>query len=144
MSFGFKCSGKEVFLHTVSVIQNTFEPPHDKTNKMASVPSEGSDQPGHSPSLIRVFASRIKKGSSVNWFHCYHTRCDNRHRILSHWFQLDYWFFELANQTQRYINFEYRKINSRCFSSKSIFYFFLPFENNIIKSISYEIIQNNQ
>ena len=26
----------------------------------------------------------------VNWFRCYHTRCDNRHRILSRWFQLDY------------------------------------------------------
>ena len=38
-----------------------FEPPHDKTIKMACVPSEGSDQPGHPPSLIRVFAVRIKK-----------------------------------------------------------------------------------
>ena len=84
------------------------------------------------------------ENSHFNWFRCYHTRCDNRHRILSRWFQLDYWFFELANQTQRYINFEYRKINNHCFSSKSIFYFLLPFENNIIKSISYEIIQNNQ
>ena len=34
------------------------EPPHDKTNKMAFVPSEDSDQPGHPPSLIRVFALR--------------------------------------------------------------------------------------
>ena len=33
----------------------TFEPPHDKTNKMACAPSEDSDQPGHPPSLIRVF-----------------------------------------------------------------------------------------
>ena len=32
------------------------EPPHDKTNKMAFAPSENSDQPKHSPSLIRVFA----------------------------------------------------------------------------------------
>ena len=32
------------------------EPPHDKTNKMVFVPSEDSDQPGHPPSLIRVFA----------------------------------------------------------------------------------------
>ena len=32
------------------------EPPHDKTNKMTFVPSEDSDQPGHPPSLIRVFA----------------------------------------------------------------------------------------
>ena len=35
-----------------------FEPPHDKTNKMTFVPSENSDQPGHPPSLIRVFAER--------------------------------------------------------------------------------------
>ena len=34
------------------------EPPHDKTNKMAFVPSEDSDQSGHPPSLIRVFAVR--------------------------------------------------------------------------------------
>ena len=30
------------------------EPPHDKTNKMACVPSEDSDQPGHPPSLISL------------------------------------------------------------------------------------------
>ena len=35
-----------------------FEPPHDKTNKFFFVPSEDSDQPGHPPSLIRVFAVR--------------------------------------------------------------------------------------
>ena len=36
------------------------ELPHDKTNKMAFAfaPSEDSDQPGHPPSLIRVFAVR--------------------------------------------------------------------------------------
>ena len=32
-----------------------YEPPHDKTNKMACAPSEDSDQPGHPPSLIRAF-----------------------------------------------------------------------------------------
>ena len=32
----------------------THRPPYDKTNKMACAPSEGSDQPGHPPSLIRV------------------------------------------------------------------------------------------
>ena len=31
------------------------EPPRDKTNKMTA-PSEDSDQPGHLPSLMRVFA----------------------------------------------------------------------------------------
>ena len=34
---------------------------HNKTNGMACVPSEDSDQPGHPPSLIRVFAVRMKK-----------------------------------------------------------------------------------
>ena len=38
--------------------EEAFEPPHDKTNKMTFVPSEDSDQPGHPPSLIRVFAVR--------------------------------------------------------------------------------------
>ena len=38
-----------------------FEPHHDKTNKVASAPSEDSDQPGHLPRLIRVFAVRMKK-----------------------------------------------------------------------------------
>ena len=38
-----------------------YEPPHDKTNKVACAPSENSDQPGHPPSLIRVFAVRMKK-----------------------------------------------------------------------------------
>ena len=28
-----------------------YEPPHDKTNKMACAPSEDTDQPGHPPSL---------------------------------------------------------------------------------------------
>ena len=41
--------------------QKTFEPQHDKTNKMTCAPSEDSDQPGHPPSLIRVFAVRMKK-----------------------------------------------------------------------------------
>ena len=34
------------------------EPLHDKTNKMTCAPSEDSDQPGHLPSLIRVFTVR--------------------------------------------------------------------------------------
>ena len=37
------------------------EPWHDKTNKMACAPSKDSDQPGHPPSLIRVFAVRMKR-----------------------------------------------------------------------------------
>ena len=37
------------------------EPAHDKINKMACASSEDSDQPGHPPSLIRIFAVRMKK-----------------------------------------------------------------------------------
>ena len=40
-------------------LQGIHEPPHDKTNKMAIAPSE--DQPVHPPSLIGVFAVRMKK-----------------------------------------------------------------------------------
>ena len=43
------------------------EPPHDKTNKMACAPSEDSDQPGHPPSLIRVFAVRMKKACVLSY-----------------------------------------------------------------------------
>ena len=37
-----------------------------------------------------------KKHIHFNRFRCYHTRCDNRHRLLSCWFQLDYWFFWIS------------------------------------------------
>ena len=40
---------------------NWNEPAHDKTNKMACAPIEDWDHPGHSPSLIRVFALSLKK-----------------------------------------------------------------------------------
>ena len=38
-----------------------FEPPHGKTNKFECVPSKDSDQPGHQPSLIRVFPVHMKE-----------------------------------------------------------------------------------
>ena len=39
---------------------------HDETNKMACVPSEDSDQPGHPPSLIKslLCAQWVAKGLS--------------------------------------------------------------------------------
>ena len=46
------------FFHALT---GMYEPPHDKTNKITFEPSEDSDQPGHPPSLIRVFAVRTKK-----------------------------------------------------------------------------------
>ena len=45
----------------------SFEPPHDKTNKMICAPSEDSDQPGHPPSLIRVLAVRMKKAEGLRY-----------------------------------------------------------------------------
>ena len=45
----------------------TYEPAHDKTYRMAYMPSEDSDQPGHPPSLIRVFAVYIKKASVLSY-----------------------------------------------------------------------------
>ena len=41
--------------HIFSVTKSQNGPPRDKTNKVACAPSEDSDQPGHPPSLIRVF-----------------------------------------------------------------------------------------
>ena len=37
---------------------NLYQPQHYKTNKITCAPSEDSDQPGHPPSLIKVFAVR--------------------------------------------------------------------------------------
>ena len=45
----------------------TFEPPHDKTNKMACAPSKDLDQFGHPPSLIKVFAVRMKKACVLSY-----------------------------------------------------------------------------
>ena len=45
----------------------TYEPPHTKTNKMTCAPSEDADQPGHPPSVIRVFAIRMKKRWALNY-----------------------------------------------------------------------------
>ena len=43
------------------------EPLHGKTNKITCAPSEDSDQPGHLPSLIRVFAVHMKKHWPLNY-----------------------------------------------------------------------------
>ena len=54
-------------LHSLSyfiVMLTIFEPPHDKTNKVACAPSEDSDQPGRPPSRIRVFR-RVRRGVVV-------------------------------------------------------------------------------
>ena len=49
----------DFYIHFFHV--SPYEPPHDKTNKMACAPREDSDRPGHPASLIRVFAVSMKK-----------------------------------------------------------------------------------
>ena len=56
----------------------SFEPPHDKTNKMACAHSE-KDRPGHPLNLIRVFAVRTKKA----WVLSYPLSA--RRRLWSDW-----------------------------------------------------------
>ena len=61
---GIFCAGSYcifLWLNNSQMKRFSNEPPHDKTNKMACAPSENSDQPGHSPSLIRVFVVPMKK-----------------------------------------------------------------------------------
>ena len=59
--------------------KSTYEPSHDKTNKMACAPSEDSEQPGHPPSLIRIFAVRIKKAWVLNY------QLSAQQRLCSDW-----------------------------------------------------------
>ena len=55
-----------ILLYTLYI--KIIEPPHDKTNKVACASSKDSVQPGHPPSLIRVFAVRM--GSlPTQWAH---------------------------------------------------------------------------
>ena len=53
--------GLHCLLRAVRILRIT-EPANDKTYKMACAPSEDSDQPGHPPSLNRVFAVHMKTG----------------------------------------------------------------------------------
>ena len=56
------------FWSDITILNSNWnEPPHDKTNKVASAPNEDSDQPGHPPSLIRVFAVRMKKHCGLSY-----------------------------------------------------------------------------
>ena len=57
----FWLSKYPVSLTRLGYMRKLYAPLHDKTNKVACAPSEDSDQPGHPPSLIRVFAVRMKK-----------------------------------------------------------------------------------
>ena len=55
----------------ITLINIKIKPAHDKTYKMACASSGDSDQPGHPPSLIRVFAVRMKQAwdLATHWAH---------------------------------------------------------------------------
>ena len=66
----FPCVIFEYFVLQVFSEQELSELPHDKTNKMACVPSEDSDQPRHLPSLIRVFTVPMKRACVLSYPLC--------------------------------------------------------------------------
>ena len=68
-----------LLLSCTLVRETTDEPPHDKTNKMTCAPSEDSDQPGHPPSLIRVFAVCTKKAGVLSYL------LSAQRRLWSNW-----------------------------------------------------------
>ena len=51
------------------IVEKKNEPPHDKTNKMVCAPSKDSDQSGHPPSLIRVFACTQWEAKDPSFLH---------------------------------------------------------------------------
>ena len=68
-----------VYLRSTTIKYSLNEPHHDKTNKMACAPSKDSDQPGHPPSLIRVFPVRLKKAKILSY------PLGAQQRLLSDW-----------------------------------------------------------
>ena len=67
------------FLHAVSEDPDQTGRTHDKTNKMTCAPDEDSDQPGHPPSLISIFAVRSMGSYVPKVFSC------GQRRLRSDW-----------------------------------------------------------
>ena len=53
-----ECSLYYILKHKISNL-TTYEPQHEISNNVACATSKGSDQPAHTRSLIRAFASRL-------------------------------------------------------------------------------------
>ena len=83
----YKCGNDEMYNVSISYADYfkhwyrnfIFERAHEKSNKMACTPSEDSDQPRNPPSLITVFAVRMKKSLCLK-----HTLSAQR-RVWSDW-----------------------------------------------------------
>ena len=77
-------------------------PPHDKRQTIAFVPSEDSDQPGHPPSLMRVFAVRSMCSWVPNVSPCWQRRlwsdwADAQAELCLRWAQWPFcWFCHTA------------------------------------------------
>ena len=98
-----------------------FEPPHDKTNKMACAPSEDADQPGHPPSLIRVFAVRSMGNWGPNVSSCRQRRPHQTGRMLRL-----IWVF--AGRTCHFVGFVMRRLISEV--NKTTWKIYLRLANN--------------
>ena len=70
---------------------------------MACAPSEESDQPGHPPSLIRVFAIRLKK----TWILSYPLSAQRR--LWSDWADAPIWVF--VGRTCHFVGFATMRLN---------------------------------
>ena len=101
------------YCHSLDWKGKLFEPPHDKTNKMACAPGEDSDQPGHLPSLIKVFAISMKK----DWVLSYPLSAQRR--LWSDWADLRLiWVF--AGRTDHFVGFVMRRLISCFFFQLSV------------------------
>ena len=87
------------------------EPHRDKTNKVACAPSEDSDQPGHPPRLIRVFAVRMKKAWVLSYTMSAQRRLrsdwvDTQYDLSLRWAHMPFcWFCHDTTQWSLFVRF---------------------------------------
>ena len=85
------------------MFSSIYEPPHDKTNKIAYAPSEDSDEPGHPPSLIRAFAVGSMGSLEPSCLHADSEESDRTGRMPRM-----IWVF--AGRTCRFVGFVTRRL----------------------------------
>ena len=94
------------------------EPWHDRTDKMICAPNKDLDQPGHPPSVIRVFAVRLKQ----HWVLSYPLSAQQRLTRLCGcpgWAQRSFCWFchEVAqNASSSSLNMQHRYMSSHYFT----------------------------
>ena len=78
-----------------TAVKQIHEPLHEKTNKMTSASSEDSYEPGHPPSLIKVFAVHMKKQWVLSYSMSAQQRLWSDFRLI----------WVLAGQTRHFVGF---------------------------------------